>query len=157
MTLQDTTIIEDENAEKQPGISRRTLLKIAGAGAGALALASPLFTNIAGEAASTFYKGADVSWLPQMEANGYKFYNSTGVEQDVLTILKGYGMNAIRLRTFVNPSNNIGSGHCSQSETIAMMVAAKKLAWRSTSISCLVIPGTLLENRISCSLGQSVL
>ena len=126
MMMQDTAIMEEEITEKRPEISRRTLLKIAGAGAGALALASPLFTNIAGEAASTFYKGADVSWLPQMEANGYKFYNSKGVEQDVLTILKGYGMNAIRLRTFVHPSNNIGSGHCSQSETIAMIVRCKK-------------------------------
>ena len=125
MTMQDTATMEEDVAEKRPEISRRMLLKVAGAGAGALALASPLFTNIAGEAASTFYKGADVSWLPQMEANDYKFYNSKGVEQDVLTILKGYGMNAIRLRTFVHPSNNIGSGHCSQSETIAMMIRCK--------------------------------
>jgi arabinogalactan endo-1,4-beta-galactosidase len=125
MTVLDLAVREDEPEVKQREISRRTLLKVAGVGAGAVALASPLFSNIAGEAAATFYKGADVSWLPQMEANGYKFYNSKGVQQDVLTILKGYGINAIRLRTFVNPSNNISSGHCSQSETIAMMVRCK--------------------------------
>ena len=41
MTMQDTTIMEEETTGKQPGISRRTLLKMAGAGAGAAALATP--------------------------------------------------------------------------------------------------------------------
>ena len=60
-----------------------------------------------------------------MEALGYKFYNSKGVQQDILTILKGYGINAIRLRTFVHPSNSPQNGHCSQSETIAMALRCK--------------------------------
>jgi arabinogalactan endo-1,4-beta-galactosidase len=77
------------------------------------------------EAASTFIKGADVSWLPQMEANGYVFYNTSGVQQDCLTILKSYGINAIRLRTWVNPSSDPVNGHCSQDETIAMAVRCK--------------------------------
>jgi arabinogalactan endo-1,4-beta-galactosidase len=34
--------------------------------------------------ANTFAKGADISWLPQMEANGYKFYNNKGIQQDCL-------------------------------------------------------------------------
>jgi len=37
---------------------------------------------------SNFCKGADVSWLSEMEANGYKFYNDDGIEQDCLQILK---------------------------------------------------------------------
>lgn len=125
MTMQSTENMDEKTVLKQPEINRRTLLKAAGAGVGAAALASPLFTNIAGEAASTFYKGADISWAPQMEANGYYFNNSQGVRQDILTILKGYGINAIRLRTFVNPSNSPQNGHCSQSETIAMIKRCK--------------------------------
>ena len=125
MTMQDTVIMEEETAENRKEISRRTLLKLAGAGASAAALATPLLSHLAADAAPTFIKGADVSWAPQMEALGYKFYNSKGVQQDILTILKGYGINAIRLRTFVNPSNSPQNGHCSQSETIAMALRCK--------------------------------
>jgi arabinogalactan endo-1,4-beta-galactosidase len=28
---------------------------------------------------NVFVKGADIGWLPQMEATGYKFYNDKGV------------------------------------------------------------------------------
>jgi arabinogalactan endo-1,4-beta-galactosidase len=69
-----------------------------------------------------FARGADVSWLPQMEAHGYIFKNNSGVQQDCLTILKGLGINAVRLRTWVNPSSDPVNGHCSQAETIAMAV-----------------------------------
>jgi arabinogalactan endo-1,4-beta-galactosidase len=31
-----------------------------------------------------FVKGADIGWLPQMEATGYKFYNDKGVEEDCI-------------------------------------------------------------------------
>jgi len=72
-----------------------------------------------------FIKGADVGWLPQMEVTGYKFYNKNGEEEDCLKILKSYGINAIRLRTFVDPSDNPHSGHCSKDETVAMAVRAK--------------------------------
>lgn len=73
-----------------------------------------------------FAKGADISWLPQMEATGYKFYNDNGSEEDYFKILKDHGINSIRLRTFVNPSDNRASGHCSKDETVAMAVRAQK-------------------------------
>ena len=73
-----------------------------------------------------FAKGADISWLPQMEATGYKFYNDSGQEEDCFKILKDHGINSIRLRTFVNPSDNKASGHCSKDETVAMAVRAQK-------------------------------
>ena len=104
-------------------ISRRRLLRATAAGAGALALGQVGLGQSA-EAASTFYKGADVSWAPQMEANGYYWRNSSGVRQDLFTILKGYGINAIRCRTFVNPSSSPQSGHCSASETAALALRA---------------------------------
>jgi arabinogalactan endo-1,4-beta-galactosidase len=73
-----------------------------------------------------FAKGADISWLPQMEATGYHFYNDDGIEQDCFQILKDHGINSIRLRTFVNPSNDKINGHCSKEETVAMALRAKK-------------------------------
>lgn len=80
--------------------------------------------------AAVFAKGADISWLPQMEASGYKFYNNNGAEEDCFKILKDHGINSIRLRTFVNPSDDKWSGHCSKDETVAMAVRAQKWGMR---------------------------
>lgn len=75
----------------------------------------------------TLVKGADVSWLPQMEATGYKFYNDNGQQEDCLKILKDHGINAIRLRTFVNPSDDKINGHCGKDETVALAVRAQNM------------------------------
>ena len=48
-------------------ISRRTLLQATAAGAGVLALGQFGAAQSA-TAATTFYKGADISWVPQMES-----------------------------------------------------------------------------------------
>lgn len=79
---------------------------------------------------AVFAKGADISWLPQMEATGFRFYNDNGDAADCLAILRDHGMNTIRLRAFVNPSNDIFSGHCSTAETVAMAVRAKSMGLR---------------------------
>ncbi|MFM2485037.1 glycoside hydrolase family 53 protein [Celerinatantimonas yamalensis] len=52
--------------------------------------------------AYAFVKGADVSWVSQMESAGYRFNNSQGQSQDLFAILKSYGINTIRLRVWVN-------------------------------------------------------
>lgn len=75
---------------------------------------------------SFFAKGADISWLPQMEATGFKFYNDKGQQEDCLKILKDHGINSVRLRTWVNPSNDKINGHCSKDETVAMAVRAQQ-------------------------------
>ena len=77
-----------------------------------------------------FAKGADMSWLPQMEATGYRFYDTDGKEKDCLQLLKERGMNTIRLRVFVNPSQDKASGHCSKEETVAMALRAQKAKMR---------------------------
>jgi arabinogalactan endo-1,4-beta-galactosidase len=84
---------------------------------------TPIITN-------TFAKGADVGWLSQMEATGYRFYDADGTEKNGLQLLKDRGMNTIRLRVFVNPSNDRINGHCSKDETVAMAVRAKNLGMR---------------------------
>jgi arabinogalactan endo-1,4-beta-galactosidase len=75
-------------------------------------------------------KGADISWLPQMEATGFKFYDNEGKQQDLFKILKEKGMNTIRLRAWVNPNDDKASGHCSTEETVAMALRAKKWGMR---------------------------
>ena len=74
----------------------------------------------------SFAKGADISWLPQMEESGYIFYNDDGVPEDCFKILKDHGINSIRLRTWVNPSDDPHSGHCSKEETVEMAKRAKE-------------------------------
>lgn len=75
---------------------------------------------------NNFVKGADISWLPQMEASGYKFYNDNGQPEDCFKILKDHGVNSVRLRTWVNPDNHKINGHCSMAETVAIAVRARQ-------------------------------
>ena len=75
---------------------------------------------------TTIAKGGDISWLPQMVASGYIFYNDNGEPEDCFKILKDHGINSVRLRTWVNPSDNPQSGHCSKEETVAMAKRAKE-------------------------------
>lgn len=75
------------------------------------------------ETTVTFAKGADVSWLTEMEASGKKFYDAAGKEGDCLTILKGLGVNAVRLRVWVNPTD----GWCNKADVVAKAVRAKAL------------------------------
>ena len=73
-------------------------------------------------ATDTFFaKGADVSWVTQMESEGVKFYNKSGTQQDLFQILKDGGMNSIRLRAWVNP----GDGWCNTADVVAKALRAK--------------------------------
>lgn len=60
-------------------------------------------------------KGADVSWLTEMEARGVKFYYDDGREGDCIDILKNKHVNAIRLRVWVDPA----SKYCGTDDVIA--------------------------------------
>jgi arabinogalactan endo-1,4-beta-galactosidase len=75
---------------------------------------------------SNFAKGADVSWITEMEAAGRKFYNSAGTEKDCMQILKDLGMNSIRLRAWVNPTNNYNN----TADVVAKAIRAKNLGMK---------------------------
>src|SRR5271156_2282974 len=53
---------------------------------------------------TVFAKGADISWVTQMEASAYKFYDSAGTQTDCFQLMKELGINAVRFRVWVNPS-----------------------------------------------------
>jgi len=61
-----------------------------------------------------------------MEASNKKFYNSSGVEQDCLLILKNLGMNTIRLRVWVDP----GGGWNNKADVVSKSLRAKNLGMR---------------------------
>jgi len=72
---------------------------------------------------SIFAKGADISWITEMEAAGKKFYTSSGVETECFALMKSLGMNTIRLRVWVNPSN----GWNNTADVVDKAVRAKNL------------------------------
>jgi arabinogalactan endo-1,4-beta-galactosidase len=88
-----------------------------------LFLALNLFS---GPASAQFAKGADVGWLTQMEASGYRWFNDAGTQQDIFQILKDHGMNTIRLRVWVNPSG----GWNGQNVVIAKAIRARNAGMR---------------------------
>ncbi len=74
----------------------------------------------------SFAKGADVSWLTEMESDNKKFYNANGKEQECLSLLKDNGVNSIRLRVWVNPDG----GWCGQEDVVAKAERAQNLGMR---------------------------
>ena len=51
----------------------------------------------------SFAKGADIGWASEMEAGGRKFQKKDGTQAALLDVLKDCGINAIRLRVWVDP------------------------------------------------------
>ncbi|PWV98466.1 arabinogalactan endo-1,4-beta-galactosidase [Paenibacillus cellulosilyticus] len=78
------------------------------------------------EAAPTFAKGADVSWVAGMEAQGYKWKDKNGVQRDIFDILKNdYSINSVRIRVWVNPSSDYGNGYLTKERAAALAKRAK--------------------------------
>lgn len=75
---------------------------------------------------SGFAKGADISWLTEMESAGKIFYNSSNAPTECMQLLKSLGINSIRLRVWVNPSG----GWNNTADVIAKAVRAKNLGLR---------------------------
>lgn len=73
-----------------------------------------------------FAKGADVSWLTELESNGTIFYDANGKSQECMALLRDLGMNSIRLRVWVNPDG----GWCGKDDVVAKAWRAQKLGMR---------------------------
>ena len=56
-----------------------------------------------------FARGTDVSWCTEMEASGKQFYNTDGQQTELMALMRQIGMNAIRLRVWVNPQAAYGA------------------------------------------------
>jgi arabinogalactan endo-1,4-beta-galactosidase len=78
------------------------------------------------EAGAQFAYGADIGWLSQMEAQGFKFYNDSGVQENCLQILKEHGINALRFRVWVNPTG----GWCGTKDVATMALRAKSMGFK---------------------------
>ena len=96
--------IADNNVNNTPGIKTKAVAAI-----------------------TSFAYGADASWVTEMEDAGKKFYNNSGTQQDLFTLLKGKGITAIRLRVWVNPSSSYNT-------TADLVAKAKRAAAAGMSI-----------------------
>ena len=72
-----------------------------------------------------FFKGADISWLTEMESKGHKFYNVNGQERECTALMKEYDMNAVRLRVWVDPSKH--NNWCNKEDLLVKAKRAKDL------------------------------
>ena len=87
---------------------------------------APITVDPPNPSKTEFAKGADISWITEMEAAGLKFYNAAGTQQEGMALMKSLGMNTIRLRVWVNPSpawNNTA-------DVVAKALRAKALGLR---------------------------
>ena len=63
---------------------------------------------------SAFAKGADISWTTEMERDGIRFKTADGVEMECTALMKELGLDAIRLRVWVDPQE----GWCGKEDVL---------------------------------------
>ena len=70
-----------------------------------------------------FAKGADISWATELESRGTRFCDFEGNEMECTELMKDLGLNAIRLRVWVNPLR----GFNSKEDVLEKSLRAKRL------------------------------
>lgn len=80
-------------------------------------------TCFSGVGRRALWLGADVSGATMNEKMGHKLLDAQGKECEEVALMKAYGLNAIRLRIWVNPKN----GWCSKEDQLVLALRAKKL------------------------------
>lgn len=88
-----------------------------------LALAASALTAFAGVAAEPFWLGGDISGTTADEARGHFTKNPAGEVRETTQLMKDYGMNATRLRVWVNPKD----GFCSPQDVLKMAKRSQAL------------------------------
>jgi arabinogalactan endo-1,4-beta-galactosidase len=98
------------------GISRR----------GVLALAAGAFVPWSAGGRALSVRGADMSFLPQLEEAGVRFRDLAGRVKPAERILAGQGANAMRLRVWVNPP----PGYSDEKRALGLARRAKRAGMR---------------------------
>lgn len=74
---------------------------------------------------NSFAKGADISWVTELEANGHRFYNASGKQLECTALMKECGLNAVRLRVWVDPKEH--GNWCNTADVVVKAKRAKDL------------------------------
>ena len=88
-------------------------------------LAFALTTLCAGlsMSAQTFWLGADISGTTELEARGIQLYNTQGEPRENTALMRELGLNAVRLRVWVDPVEH--GGFCNKEDVVRMARRAK--------------------------------
>jgi uncharacterized ion transporter superfamily protein YfcC len=99
---------------------------------GFVLLLPTVYFNIAGystekpkEKTEEFWLGADLGWITEYEFYGKKFYNAEGKEMECTALMKELGLNAVRHRVWVDPSEH--GGWCDKEDLLVKCLRAKEL------------------------------
>ncbi len=76
-------------------------------------------------AAQDFAVGADISWCTEQESRGELYKNWQGEPREAFALMKEMGMNAIRLRVWVDPQKH--GNWCDRNDVLTKALRAKKL------------------------------
>ena len=68
-----------------------------------------------------FWLGADISGTTELESRGQRLYNAQGQLRENTALMHELGLNAVRLRVWVNPRG----GFCNQDDVLAMALRAR--------------------------------
>lgn len=74
-------------------------------------------------------KGADVSWMTEMESQGFTWQDNNGNSTELIPLLKDYNLDAVRLRVWVDPYNSPANGWCDIDDMVtkAQLAAAESM------------------------------
>jgi len=106
--------------ERLGRLSRRSVL--VGAGGLALSAFAPAAAQAATETGALSVRGADLSFLPQLEEAGVRYYDLAGRVRPAEKILAKAGANHMRLRVWVNPP----PGYSTRASALALARRAKR-------------------------------
>ena len=82
-----------------------------------------LMSALSVSAQDAFWLGADISGTTGLEKWGAQLYNAAGEPRENTQLMKEYGLNAVRLRVWVNPKG----GFSSKEDVLTMALRAKAL------------------------------
>ena len=69
----------------------------------------------------TFWVGADISGTTELEARGVQLRNAEGEPRECTALMRELGLNAVRLRVWVNPKDSL----CDKADVVRMALRAK--------------------------------
>lgn len=75
--------------------------------------------------ADPFWFGVDMGWLTQYEAQGWKCHDTDGNERETMELMGSYGVNAERIRVWVDPSKY--GNWCGKEDVLQKCLRAKAL------------------------------
>ena len=75
------------------------------------------------QAQQSFWLGADISGTTELEARGCQLRNTQGEPRENTALMRELGLNAVRLRVWVNPVEH--GGFCNKEDVVRMALRAK--------------------------------